>query len=209
MKKHILLATIAITVLNGCAGLTSKNMPPVTYTLRADEENNNVDAKASGILLVTTPQMPAGLDTEQIALYMDEGRRLDYYAGAKWPTTLDDVIQDVIVQTGRHQLPEMIINTPDMNIPSDYKLSVKINNFAPVYRGGPDGIPLLKISMTFTVLQLPGENVLAGFTLEDEQIATSNNISAVTMGLEELLQKKLLQAYQLLDKPLSAPVRAD
>lgn len=201
MKKNILFFIIATIILSGCGGLTSKATPPVTYSLRAHEENST--AAASGIMLVPTPQMPAGFETEQIALFMDGGRRLDYYAGAKWPAALDDVIQDVIVQTGRHQLPDMIINTPDMNIPSDYKLGVKINDFAPVYQSGADGIPLLKISMTFTLLQLPEENVLAGFTLDNEQRASSNNISSVTTGLEDLLQTTLLQAYQLIDKKLS------
>ena len=184
----------AVLPLVGCLSLTSSQKPPVTYALHAGQDEPS-NTSRFGVMLVVKPGLPAGFETEQIGLYLDAGRRFDHYSGARWLAPLDDVLQDAIVQAGRQALPRMIIDTPDINIPADYRLAIKVNEFAPFYKVGTDQVPMLQTSLTFTLVNAVQENVLTDFTIRRKQQAASNNISSVTVGLEELLQSTLSEAY--------------
>ena len=187
---------VALTGLSGCFALTSTEAPPSTYTMQYKASGSPAPATdIQGVLTVPEPDMPAGLETERIALNLSGGRQLDYYAGARWPEPLDHIMQDIIIQGGRNNLPQMVIDTPDIDLPANYKLAVKVNEFAPVYAGGPDGLPQLKAAFTFTLIQLPEHIVVTDFTLENSQQAKSNDLTAITSGLESLLQAMLTEAY--------------
>jgi ABC-type uncharacterized transport system auxiliary subunit len=190
----------AAMLLAGCS-MTSSAPPATTYALHpaAAAVSQN---KASGVFSVTEPTLPAGFETDQIALYLDNGRRLDYYAGARWAAPLDQVLQDVLVQSGRNALPGMVVDTPDLNIPTNYKLAVKVNEFAPVYAAGAESSPLLKVSMTFTLVRVPEQKVIADFRLEQSRQMETNSLTAITSGLEAMLQAILGEAYATLAKTM-------
>lgn len=195
MMKTSLIAFVTLIALAACSPLRSTVPVPLTYALHPDLTTPQTQSLPDGVMFVSRPGLPAGFDTDRIALYMDGGRRLDYYAGARWADPLDIVLQDVIVRAGRHELPNMIIASPDLNIPAHYKLAVKVNDFAPLYGQGAEGLPLLRLSMTFTLVQMPRENVISDFTLQSEMRAGANTVSAVTTGLENMLKSILPRAY--------------
>ena len=191
----VMAAFAAVLGLAGCSPLKSTAPAPLTYTLQPALASEQTQTLPSGVLYVMRPSLPSGFDTDRIALFMDGGRRIDYYAGARWAEPLDSVLQNVMVRSGRHELPNMIVDTPDLSIPVDYKLAVKVNDFAPVYAGAPDQAPAMRLSMTFTLVSTPHEDVLADFTLESQGRAQDNSVSAVTAGLENMLQAILPRAY--------------
>jgi len=195
---------LALSSLSGCLALASSEVPPNTYAIhyRAGAVNIVSPVNIHGVLKVQEPDLPPGFETDRIALYLEGGRRLDYYAGAKWPEPLDQVLQDVIVQAGYHALPQMTVDTSDLDVPADYRLAVKVIEFGPVYASGPDSIPHLKTAMIFTLIRLPEQNVIADFTLENGQMAESNNLTAITGGLEDLLRDQLVEAYAKIRKTL-------
>lgn len=179
----------------GCSPLKSSVPAPLTYTLSPALSEPQTRDLPTGVLYVMAPSLPSGFDTDRVALFMDGGRRIDYYAGARWAEPLERVLQNAMVRAGRHELPGMIVDTPDLSIPVHYKMAVKVNDFSPVYAGAPDQPPLLKLSMTFTLVSTPHEDVLMDFTLESSARAQDNSVSAVTAGLENLLQTILPRAY--------------
>ncbi len=195
MMKNSLMMAVAVVALAACSPLKSTAPVPLTYALHPDLTTPQTQSQPDGVMFVSRPGLPAGFDTDRIALYMDGGRRIDYYAGARWAEALDIVLQDVLVRAGRHELPNMIIDSPDLNIPAQYKLAVKVNDFAPLYEQGASGLPLLRLSMTFTLVQMPREKVISDFTLQSEMRAGDNTVSAVAAGLEAMLKGVLPRAY--------------
>lgn len=192
-----LCLTLCLFSLSGCLALTSSAPPVTTYVLHASRISPDADNDhgPAGILRIENPVLPAGLDSDRIALYTADGRRLDYYAGAKWPAALNSILQDVMIEEGRKALPRMVIDTPDLNVAADYRLAVRIIDFAPVYRDDTAAIPFLNVRANFTLIRLPGNNVILDFTLENGQPATANSLTAVTTGLEALFQQMMQQAY--------------
>lgn len=211
MMKTSLMMAVAVVALAACSPLKSTAPVPLTYALHPDLTTPQTLSHPDGVMFVSRPGLPAGFDTDRIALYMDGGRRIDYYAGARWAEALDTVLQDVLVRAGRHELPNMIIDSPDLNIPAQYKLAVKVNDFAPLYGQGASGLPLLRLSLTFTLVQMPRENVISDFTLQSEMRAGDNTVSAVTAGLEAMLKGILPRAYANIAEalPVSAPAKGN
>lgn len=208
MIKNSLMMVMAFAALAACSPLKSTVPVPLTYALHPDFSTPQTQSLPEGVLFVSRPGLPAGFDTDRIALYMDGGRRIDYYAGARWAEPLDIVLQDVLVRAGRHELPRMVIDSPDLNIPAQYKLAVKMNDFAPLYERGAEGLPLLRLSMTFTLVQMPHENVISDFTLHSEMRAGDNTVGAITAGLEIMLKGVLPRAYANIAEALPVSVSA-
>ncbi|MDB5491619.1 MAG: hypothetical protein JWO78_1468 [Micavibrio sp.] len=207
MKKNIPLF-LALFCLAGCSALAPSRPPVTIYALHPSASQPSENPQGPhGVLRIETPVMPSGLDSDRIALFLADGRQLDYYAGAKWPAPLDHVLQDVIVEEARNAFPRMTIDTPDLNVAADYKISVRIREFTPVYQGGPGTIPFLKVSATFTLIRLPENTVINDLTLESGQAAASNSLTAVTAGLESLLQGMVKKALNQMETDLEPSAR--
>ncbi len=194
MKYIATIAVASVLALTACQGLTSTKKPVSIYNLRYTASTQSTST-AAGVLVVGEPALPSGMETDRIALYLDDGRRMDYYADVMWAESLEDVLQDVIVQAGRAALPNMVVDSPRLNIPGNYRLAVKVLDFAPVYNGASESAPYLKVAVNFTLVHLPEKNVVTDFTLESGQASTSNDLTAISGGLETLLQDILTKAF--------------
>ena len=198
--------------MSGCISLPSngsdKGPPPSIYTLHPPQSGNaepSRQAKAPAIIVVPKPEVPTGFDTERIALYFEQGRRLDYYADAKWSGRLDDLLQDFIIQTARHNLPGKVVDTTDLAAAAQFKLSVKITDFQPVYPNGPDSAPRLDVAMTVTLITVPGGTVKANVSVKHSAPASANRLSVITKELEALLQSLTDQALREIAPHLAEP----
>lgn len=195
MIKHTIVF-FGLLCLTGCSALAPTRPPVTIYALHPSlPQQTERDSEPHGVLRIEEPVLPAGLDTDRIALFMAEGRQFDYYAGAKWPAPLDHVLQDVIISEARNALPGMTIDTPELNVAANYKLGVRVRDFSPFYQGGPETMPFLKVAATFTLIRLPENIVIDDFTLESGQAAQSNSLTAITSDLESLLQTMMKKAF--------------
>lgn len=191
-----LVCGVALCLIAGCSSLlTSAEPPPAIYVLHPKLEAK-LAGRHDGVLQVSRPAVPAGFDTDRIALYWDNGRRLDYYAGAKWPTRLDDLLQDFISRSARAALPGVSVITSDLDIPARNRLAVKVLEFQPVYTGKPGGTPVLYAALQFTLISLPDEKPLLDFTVADHRQTAGDDLTAITSGLEDLLQGLLTQGFE-------------
>jgi ABC-type uncharacterized transport system auxiliary subunit len=190
--------TACALLLNACSSLlTATEPPPAIYVMHPKLDTGKTDSY-SGVLQVTPPAVPGGFDTDRIALYWNNGRRLDYYSGAKWPERLDDLLQDFVVRSARSAYPGLTVAAPDLDLPSRYRLAVKVLEFQPTYAGPPSGIPDLYGALQFTLVSLPDEKPVADFTVADHKQAASDDLGTIASGLESLLQSLLSQGFERL-----------
>ncbi|PZP56816.1 MAG: hypothetical protein DI586_02370 [Micavibrio aeruginosavorus] len=199
--KKLIPAIFGVLLLSGCAStfLQSNEAPVAIYSLRPMNEVQTLDAGKQGVakvLEVQRPALPPGFDTARIGMYLENGRRLDYYASAKWPTSLDETLQEFTAQNARKTFPGLIVITPGSGVDAQYLLQTKVNDFQPVYAMGPQAAPLLVASISFTLLSLPEENIVTSFTVEQQVQAQANNLGVITAGLETLLQSVERKAFE-------------
>jgi len=201
MKKGALLLVMIFSLpLGACAALKSSLPPTTIYALHAGPLKQQKKT-AAHIISIAEPEVPAGFDTERIALYLYGGQRMDYYANLAWPEHLGRVLQDVIVQSAA-SAPNLMAVTPESGIPASYNLFVKVNDFEPVYASGAENPPQLKVSMSFRLVSAQGE-VLLNTTLSSEKPAGMNTQAAIIAGLEKLLQENAARAFREISHALA------
>lgn len=203
--KSLTLAAMAALMLGGCSTsqfLTSTEPQQTIYSLRplaAHGENAPVSAR---ILEVSAPSVPPGMERDRIALYLNEGQKLDYYAAAQWSAPLDYLVQDVTRRSAGAVLPYVVAVTPDQGIAADYRLQVKINEFQPVYTADPGAPPVVKANVEFTLLRLPEDKIISHFTLSKQEAVAHNKLDDIILKMELLLQEIEQDAFEKLDSKL-------
>jgi len=194
-RMQRLFLMLPLLIVAGCSSLSllggGKQDQSSIYTLRATEPERAAPAAAPrgrAVIAVPKPELPPGLETERIALYFQQGRRLDYYADAKWSAPLDALLQDLVIQKVQQKLPGKVVGTPDLASSAQYKLALKFTDVAPVYESAPDKPPRLDVGMTVTVVSMPRETVRTQFTLKRSVPASANSLTTITSELGNLLQ---------------------
>jgi len=92
MKKYLCLWILWAAILSGCGGMLTSDQPPehVYWLEAASLRLGEIATEGSPDLIVVVDTVP-GLDTDRI-LVKGPGARLNYYAGARWPDHLPEVL---------------------------------------------------------------------------------------------------------------------
>ena len=144
------------------------------------------------------------MDRDRIALFLNDGQKLDYFAAARWSSTLDHVVQDFTRRSSSAVLPYIVAVTPDQGIEADYRLQIKINEFQPVYGIDGSSAPLVKGSIEFTLIQLPLDKIVTSFTLSKQETVSENRLDLITLALENILREIERDAFLKMDAKLMA-----
>ena len=202
MKPVRSLVLLSSLLLSACISLpfgkSEERPPPVMYTLH--ETNTGVmdvatDAAGRIVVVVPTPELPPGFDTERIAIQFEDGR-VDYYADAQWSARLDQLVQDVFIARAQQRLSDAIVGKPGVVPAANYRLVVRLTAFGPVYKSSPDMPPRLNAGITLTVIELPQEMIRAQFSVNKTAMASENRLGTITNDLRGLLNAAVDDALE-------------
>jgi ABC-type uncharacterized transport system auxiliary subunit len=206
MLKAILTLSMLLMV-SACSTselLKSTEPQQTTYALHPLPARQGQEPGLARVVEIAKPSVPPGFDTDRIALYIDGGRTLDYYSGAKWPDILDSVLQDFMRRSATNIVPYIVAMAPNQANDADFRLQTKINEFQPVYKGSTASAPELIVSVEFTLISLPQEVIVGNFTLSRRSAASQNNLGAIVADMEKMLQDINSEAFERLDLRMSA-----
>jgi ABC-type uncharacterized transport system auxiliary subunit len=193
MKPVRPLILLSPLLLSACISLpfgkTEERPPPVMYTLH--EPNVGVmdiatEAMGRVVVVVPTPELPPGFDTERIAIQFEDGR-VDYYADARWSARLDELVQNVLVERAQRKFSGAIVGKPGVIPAANYRLVARLTGFGPLYKSSPDMAPRLNAGVTLTVIELPQDTIRAQFSVTKTAMASENRMSTITNELRGLL----------------------
>lgn len=208
MKTRMIMAFACALLLSGCSTselLKSTEPQQTIYTLRPVEPSGQGSSATARVVEITAPSLPPGMDSDRYALFFDDGQKLDYYASARWSSTLDHIVQDVTRRSASAVLPYVVAITSGQGVDPDYRLQLKVNEFQPVYGTDSNAAPLLKASIEFTLVSIPSDKIVSSFTLTKQEVAAENRLDIITLGLERMLQDIEREAFTKLDPKLRAP----
>ncbi len=96
MKKSLCLWMFWASTLSGCGGMLTSDQPPehVYWLEAASLRLGEASTDSLPDLIVAVDTVP-GLDTDRI-LVKEPGARLNYYAGARWPDHLPEVLTAMV-----------------------------------------------------------------------------------------------------------------
>lgn len=207
MKIGVITALALVMMLCGCGTsqlLTSTEPQQTIYTLRAIPSTGAVSAVPARVTEISMPSLPPGMDRDRIALFLDNGQKIDYYASARWSSNLDYIIQNVTRRSAGAVLPYVVAVTSDQGIEADYRLQMKVNELQPVYGADSKAVPVLKANIEFTLISAVDDRVVSSFTLSKQATPSENRLDMITLGLETLLQDIEREAFAKIDAKLQA-----
>ena len=193
MKSARSFSLLSPLLLSACISLpfgnTEEGPPPVMYTLH--QLNSGVmdvatDAQGRIVVVVPAPGLPPGFDTERIAIQFEDGR-VDYYADARWSARLDELVQDVFIESAQRTFSGAIVGRPGVVPAANYRLVARLTGFGPVYKSSADMPPRLNAGITLTVIELPQETIRAQFSVNKTAMASENRLGTITNDLRGLL----------------------
>lgn len=196
--KTPLLLSFTALALAACSPtklLTTDEPRQTTYALRGNAAEPSGFTGPAKIVEIAHPTLPTGFERNRIALYMDGGRKLDYYASANWPGPLDGVLEEFTHRILASTLPAIITVSPTQPVDADFRLQTRVIDFQPVYGTSFEAAPLLQTRIEFTLVTLPAEKIVSSFTLESEIEASSPRRDVIISELEAQLQAIETEAF--------------
>jgi ABC-type uncharacterized transport system auxiliary subunit len=203
------IAAASLLVLGVCGCVTactgslfhSKVVPPSTYQLSAPPPNTAASSASTAApaptnadLAVLKPRIRAGLDTDRIAvLYPD--RRLEYFAHARWSGTVDEVVQDLAVQTFRNGARLRNVSADASAFSSGYWLEIEVADFQAEYTsaGAP---PTINVHLLARVGSAADRHILGSFNVGVRQTAADNRLTAIVDAYERAVNSALAEIVE-------------
>ena len=202
MNAYRMLVVVPLLALSACISLpfgkSDNTPPPAMYTLRNSSAGlTSVATEASGriVVVVPSPEVPPAFDTDRIAIRFEDGR-IDYYADAQWSARLDELLQDVFIESAQRKFSGAVVGRPGFVPDANYRLAVKLNDFGPVYRGSPDMAPRLTAGLSLTIIELPQDTVVAQFSVSKTAVASENRLGPITSELKGVLNSAIDEALE-------------
>jgi ABC-type uncharacterized transport system auxiliary subunit len=196
-KPKIALAGLAF-LLNGCVSLKDNAPVPTQYRIQAQHISTNAKALPYTIT-VGKPDVVSWLNTNRVALTLQNGRVLDYFSGAQWSGRLDTVLEVFIVESLSRDYEVVLESTHGVNKNADYKLMTRVINYQAEYPKSPTtDLPELNITLVVTLIRSNDGVVVKQMRISNKQKATSNTLMDITDVLENMLQDAFAEIQESL-----------
>jgi cholesterol transport system auxiliary component len=187
----LLFTGVLAASLAACTGsfFKSHQPPPSTYLLSVTPPPAPAGAAMAVDLTVLLPRVRTGLNTDRIAALYPDGK-LDYFAGARWSGPLDEVVEDLVLQSFRGRFRNVGTDTSAFN--AGYWLEIEVVNFQAEYEvSRPGGGPTVHVQLIARVGNAGDRRMLGNFEADARQPAADNRLSAVVAAYDAAANKAL------------------
>ena len=199
MKNTLVIAAaLAATLLvAGCLGGLKNKVPlPVNYRISAPALARG-EPLAADVLVAVAATAP-GLEATGIAGRWP-GSRLDYLAGARWPVRTPALVESALIEALQDSGRLRSVQGDFGRFRTTHTLTLDLRRFEADYTGGEP--PVARVALAITLGRQSDRAVLAAFTVEAQERAPENRVSAVVAALDAAFQRA---ANELAEKSLDA-----
>jgi cholesterol transport system auxiliary component len=186
-----LLTGVLAATLGACTGsfFKSNQPPPSTYLLSVTPQPVPGSVPMPFDLTVVMPRVRTGLDTDRIAALYPDGK-LDYFARARWTGPLDEVVQDLVLQSFRGRFRNVGTDTSAFN--AGYWLEIEVVDFQAEYDGSrPADGPTVHVQLLARVGNAGDRRMLGNFEADERQPAADNRLTAVVAAYDAAANRAL------------------
>ena len=149
-------------------------------------------------LVVAAPTTSPELDTYRIAL-LGDGKRWDYYAGARWSDFLPMLVQDNITKTLEYTRMFRGVTTDETGLPAERMLKTEIRDFEARYEAHDD-VPVIKIRMVVSLLTRAERKPILSFTVNAEKKAAGPHLAQIQEAFTDVFNDAQRQMIEKLDQ---------
>ncbi len=188
----------------GCFGGLKNEIPaPVNYRIGAPKLAAGEPLAAD--VLVSVAATAPGLDGSGIAARFP-GSRIDYLAGARWPVRTHALIESALIEALQDSGRLRSVQGDSGRFRSTHTLTLEVRRFEADYTAGEP--PVAQVALAVTLGRQSDRSVLAAFTVDAEERASENRVSAVVAALDAAFQRVATemagQSFDAIAKDLAA-----
>ncbi len=203
MKQLIL---IGILLLSGCSGLLTSNQNiDQFYTLNALSYYESDHKRVDDFIMIQTPIIAKGLDDNRINL-MHSPQRLDYYANARWSSSLNWMIQSSLIESFENSEVLSRVSGDTAGVKPDYQLLLEVYDFQAEYKEA-EKAPRIHIKLVAKLVSYPTRDLAASFTVESFQQSEENELGTIVQAFDdafaltqEMLMEEVLDYFDAIKK---------
>ena len=190
-RRHLVLGASALFVA-GCSGIQLLPTPMTAqlYVLRP-QLMTPMGTPVRWRLAVGTPDAPASLDTERIALTRS-ATTMDYFANAAWNDRVPLLIERLLVQAFEQSGRIMAVTRDTAATENDYLLQSEIRDFEARYES-PDGAPQIVVAIQARLARMPQREIVGTLNATQQAQASGNNLDAIVLAFNQASAAALTQ----------------
>lgn len=175
----------ACLLLGACFGGLKNDVPaPVIYRISAPKLAPG-GVLAADVLVAVAATAP-GLDGSGIAGRWP-GSRIDYLAGARWPVRTPALIESALIEALQDSGRLRSVQGDSGRFRTSHTLTFEVRRFEADYTAGEP--PVAQVALAVTIGRQSDRSVLAAFTVDAEERASENRVSAVVAALDTAFQR--------------------
>ena len=186
--RRTVLAALALAPTGCVSLLPASNKAPQLFRLTAASDFPAQAPHVSWQLLVDTPQSPAALDSDRIALSRSP-TTVDYFADAAWDDRAPTLVQSLLVQSFENSGRITAIARESLALREDYVLRPELRHFEAVYDG--DGPPTARVLLAAKLVKMPERVIVARHSADTATRASANRVDAVVEAFDTALHQAL------------------
>jgi cholesterol transport system auxiliary component len=171
------LAGAAALALAGCASLLGVAPPGKLYRLTPPNNFAPGLPYVGAQLLIDSPQAPAGIDTNRIALTRSP-LSLDYFADSEWTDRLPELIQNLLLAAFENSGAITAVGSNSAGLSADFVLRSEIRHFEAVYET-TSGPPRVWVAIVPRLAAVRQRAIIAESRFEERVPAAANDVPAI------------------------------
>jgi cholesterol transport system auxiliary component len=139
------------------------------------------------------PDVAPGLDTQRIAVL--NGRQLDYYRGATWGGSTNEMLQTFLVNSLEDQRLFRSVTAEQARVAGDYVLDIEVRDFQAEYSNEQQA-PEVRVTIYGRVIRVADRELAGTVSASVQRRATDNRMGAVVAAFESAAQQAALEIGQ-------------
>ncbi|MBM3486995.1 MAG: hypothetical protein FJX67_10230 [Alphaproteobacteria bacterium] len=184
-RRPLAAIAVALTVAS-CGMLPGTGEPPQVFVLTAKSTFAPDLPRVDWQLTIDLPTAEAGLNSARIALQRSRVT-LEYYAHANWVDTAPAMVQKLLVESFENTGRIVSVGRQSVALRSDFSLLIDLREFQAEYLDG--GTPKAHVRMNAKLVKMPQRTIVATFTAEHFEAASSGDLPSVVLAFDEALGK--------------------
>lgn len=198
--------TVVVAMLSGCGGsLFDSDIPvPTSYVLASvpPAAAPTQSFAATRDLSIGRPDVAPGLDTQRIAVL--RGHQLDYFRGALWGGTTNEIVQALLVSSLQDQQLFRSVTFEQARVAGHYVIDVEVRHFQAEYDSDA-AAPTANVSLVARLIRVKDRQLVATLPSSARIVASENRLGAVIDAFETAAQQVALD----MARKTAAAVNAD
>ncbi|MGH7046142.1 MAG: ABC-type transport auxiliary lipoprotein family protein [Stellaceae bacterium] len=168
---------VAMLALSGCASLLGVAPPGHLYRLTVEQHFAVPLPRVAGVLRISRPQAPAGIDTTRIALSRSP-LSLDYYADSEWTDRAPALVQQALLASFENSGAMTAIGDEPVGLRANLLLDTELRDFEAEYPAA-GSLPRVRVTIVVRLVALPGRRIVAQRRFERLVPVAANTIPDV------------------------------